>query len=307
MMSLRHLTSIRDLSAADITELFRLAADMKRSPDGYRDALAGKTLAMIFQKPSTRTRVSFEVGIYQLGGVGLHLSGSDMQLGRGETVGDTARVLSRYVNGIMARTHAHQDIVELARDATVPVINGLSDLLHPCQALADYFTLLEKKQPLKGRKITYVGDGNNMCHSLLYGATKLGMHMAVATPEGYQPKSIIMKSVQREAQKVGVQVTLTEDPGIAVEGADVVYTDVWASMGQETEAEQRKGIFQPYQVNGSLMAMAKPDAVFMHCLPAHRGEEVSAEVLDGPQSIVFDQAENRLHVQKAILHLLMKG
>ncbi len=305
-MSLRHLTSIRDLSAADIAELFKLAADMKRSPDGYRDALAGKTLAMIFQKPSTRTRVSFEVGIYQLGGIGLHLSGNDMQLGRGETVGDTARVLSRYVNGIMARTHAHQDIVELARDATVPVINGLSDLLHPCQALADYFTLLEQKQPLKGRKIAYVGDGNNMCHSLLYGATKLGMHMAVATPEAYQPKSIIMKSVQREAQKVGVQVTLTEDPGIAVEGADVVYTDVWASMGQEAEAEQRKGIFQPYQVNASLMARAKPDAVFMHCLPAHREEEVSAEVLDGPQSIVFDQAENRLHVQKAILHFLMK-
>lgn len=305
-MSLRHLTSIRDLSAADITELFQLAADMKRSPDRYRDALAGKTLAMIFQKPSTRTRVSFEVGIYQLGGIGLHLSGSDMQLGRGETVGDTARVLSRYVNGIMARTHAHQDIVELARDATVPVINGLSDLLHPCQALADYFTLLEQKQSLQGRKIAYVGDGNNMCHSLLYGATKIGMHMAVAAPKAYEPKSIIMKSVKREAQKVGVQVALTEDPGVAVEGADVVYTDVWASMGQEGEAEQRKGVFQPYQVNASLMARAKPDAVFMHCLPAHREEEVSAEVMDGPQSIVFDQAENRLHVQKAILHFLMK-
>ncbi|MEE9179353.1 MAG: ornithine carbamoyltransferase [Vicinamibacteria bacterium] len=307
MMSLRHLTSIRDLSAADIAKLFKLAADMKRAPDTYRDALAGKTLAMIFQKPSTRTRVSFEVAIYQLGGIGLHLSGSDLQLGRGETIGDTARVLSRYVNAVMARVYAHQDIVELARDATVPVINGLSDLLHPCQALADYFTLLEKKQPLKGRKIAYVGDGNNVCNSLLYGATKLGMHMAVATPKAYEPKSIIMKSVQREAQKVGVQVTLTEDPGIAVEGADVVYTDVWASMGQEAEAEQRKGILQPYQVNASLMARAKPDAVFMHCLPAHREEEVSAEVLDGPQSIVFDQAENRLHVQKAILHLLMKG
>jgi ornithine carbamoyltransferase len=306
-MSLRHLTSIRDLSAADIAKLFKLAADMKRAPDTYRDALAGKTLAMIFQKPSTRTRVSFEVGIYQLGGIGLHLSGSDLQLGRGETIGDTARVLSRYVNAVMARVYAHQDIVELARDATVPVINGLSDLLHPCQALTDYFTLLEKKQPLKGRKIAYVGDGNNMCNSLLYGATKLGMHMAVATPEAYEPKSIIMKSVQREAQKVGVQVTLTEDPGIAVEGADVVYTDVWASMGQEAEAEQRKGILRPYQVNAALMARAKPDAVFMHCLPAHREEEVSAEILDGPQSIVFDQAENRLHVQKAILHLLMKG
>ena len=305
-MKVRHLTSIRDLSSADVTEVFRLAADMKRSPDRYRGALAGKTLAMIFQKPSTRTRVSFEVGIYQLGGIGLHLSGNDLQLGRGETIADTARVLSRYVDAIMARTHAHQDIVELARDASVPVINGLSDLLHPCQALADYFTLLEHKQTLRGRKIAYVGDGNNMCHSLLYGANKVGMHIAVATPQGYEPKSIIMKSVQREAQQVGVQVTLTEDPGVAVEGADAVYTDVWASMGQEAEAEVRKGIFRPYQVNASLMARAKPDAVFMHCLPAHRGEEVSAEVIDGPQSIVFDQAENRLHVQKAILHFLLR-
>ncbi|HLE22071.1 MAG TPA: ornithine carbamoyltransferase [Vicinamibacteria bacterium] len=305
-MKVRHLTSIRDLSSADVTEVFRLAADMKRSPDRYTGALAGKTLAMIFQKPSTRTRVSFEVGIYQLGGIGLHLSGNDLQLGRGETIADTARVLSRYVDAIMARTHAHQDIVELARDASVPVINGLSDLLHPCQALADYFTLLEHKQTLRGRKIAYVGDGNNMCHSLLYGANKVGMHIAVATPQGYEPKSIIMKSVQREAQQVGVQVTLTEDPGVAVEGADAVYTDVWASMGQEAEAEVRKGIFRPYQVNASLMARAKPDAVFMHCLPAHRGEEVSAEVIDGPQSIVFDQAENRLHVQKAILHFLLR-
>ena len=305
-MKVRHLTSIRDLSSADVTEVFRLAADMKRSPDRYTGALAGKTLAMIFQKPSTRTRVSFEVGIYQLGGIGLHLSGNDLQLGRGETIADTARVLSRYVDAIMARTHAHQDIVELARDASVPVINGLSDLLHPCQALADYFTLLEHKQTLRGRKIAYVGDGNNMCHSLLYGANKVGMHIAVATPQGYEPKSIIMKSVQREAQQVGVQVTLTEDPGVAVEGADAVYTDVWASMGQEAETEVRKGIFRPYQVNASLMARAKPDAVFMHCLPAHRGEEVSAEVIDGPQSIVFDQAENRLHVQKAILHFLLR-
>jgi len=182
----------------------------------------------------------------------------------------------------------------------------LSDLMHPCQALADYFTLLEKKQTLKGTKIAYVGDGNNMCHSLLYGANKLGMDIAVATPKGYAPKSIILKSAQRESQQAGTQMTLTEDPGEAVAGADAVYTDVWASMGQESEAEQRKGIFRPYQVNASLMERAKPDAVFMHCLPAHRGEEVSAEVIDGPQSIVFDQAENRLHVQKALLHLLMK-
>jgi ornithine carbamoyltransferase len=261
---------------------------------------------MIFQKPSTRTRVSFEVGIYQLGGIGLFLSERDLQLGRGETIADTARVLSRLVDAIMARTHAHQDIVELARDATVPVINGLSDLLHPCQALADYFTLMEKKQTLRGRKIAYVGDGNNMCHSLLYGANKVGMDIAVAPPRDYAPKAIIVKSAQRESQQAGTKMILTEDPGEAVAGADAVYTDVWASMGQESEAEKRKGIFRPYQVNAALMARAKPDSVFMHCLPAHRGEEVSADVIDGPQSIVFDQAENRLHVQKAILHLLMK-
>ena len=305
-MKVRHLTSIRDLSNADVAEVFRLASEMKRSSDRYRGALTGKSLAMIFEKASTRTRVSFEVGIYQLGGIGLFLSANDVQLGRGETVGDTARVLSRFVDAIMARTHAHQDIVELARDATVPVINGLSDLLHPCQALADYFTLLEKKQTLKGRKIAYVGDGNNMCHSLLYGANKLGMDIAVATPKDYAPKSIILKSAQRESQQAGTQMTLTEDPGEAVAGADAVYTDVWVSMGQESEAEQRKGIFRRYQVNASLMERAKPDAVFMHCLPAHRGEEVSEDVIDGPQSIVFDQAENRLHVQKALLHLLMK-
>ena len=301
-MSLRHLTSIRDLSAADIAKLFKLAAEMKRAPDAYRDALAGKTLAMIFQKPSTRTRVSFEVGIYQLGRIGLHLSGSDLQRGRGETIADTARVLSRYVNAVMARVHAHQDIVELARDATVPVINGLSDLLHPCQALADYFTLLEKKQPLKGRKIAYVGDGNNMCNSLLYGATKLGMHMGVATPKAYEPKSIIMKSVQREAQKVGVQVTLTEDPGTAVEGADVVYTDVWVSMGEEEQSAARRALLSPYQVNGELLARTgNPGCVFMHDLPAVKGNEVTEEVFEGPASVVWEQAENRKHTAKAIL------
>jgi ornithine carbamoyltransferase len=305
-MKAKHLISIRDLGADEVAEIFQFAADMKRSPEKYKSALAGKTLAMIFQKSSTRTRVSFEVGIYQLGGLGLFLSGNDLQLGRGETVADTARVLSRYVNGIMARVYAHNDIVELAKCASVPVINGLSDLLHPCQALADYFTILEKKKDLAGRKIAYVGDGNNMCHSLLYGANKVGMNIAVATPPGYEPKSIIVKSANREAQQVGVTIEVTQDPAEAVRGADVVYTDVWASMGQEAEAEQRREAFAGYQVDDALMGQAKPDAVFMHCLPAHRDEEVSASVLDGPQSIVFDQAENRLHVQKAILYLLMK-
>ncbi|MFQ5792127.1 MAG: ornithine carbamoyltransferase [Acidobacteriota bacterium] len=306
-MKAKNLISIRDLSASDVSEIFELAAEMKRSPEDYRDALRGRTLGMIFEKKSTRTRVSFEVGIYQLGGMGLFLSSSDIQLGRGETVADTARVLSRYVDGVMARTYAHADMVELARHASVPVVNGLSDLLHPCQALTDYFTLAEKKQDLKGGKIAYVGDGNNMCHSLLYGANKVGMNIAIATPEHYEPKAIIMKSANREAAHVGVTVSLSHDPAGAVEGADAVYTDVWASMGQEVEAEKRKAAFQDYQVNADLMARAKPDAVFMHCLPAHRGEEVTAEVLDGPQSVVFDQAENRLHVQKAILYLLMGG
>jgi ornithine carbamoyltransferase len=261
---------------------------------------------MVFEKPSTRTRVSFEVGIYQLGGVGLYLSGSDLQIGRGETLADTARVLSRYVDAIAARLHTHADVVELARHATIPVLNGLSDLLHPCQALADYFTLLEKKQDLKGRKIGYVGDGNNMCHSLLYGANKFGIDIAVATPKGYEPKAIIVKSANREAKQSGSSIIVTHEPAAAVEGADAVYTDVWVSMGQEAEADKKKVAFKPYQVNANLMANAKPDAVFMHCLPAHREEEVTSEVLDGPQSIVLDQAENRLHVQKALMVLLMR-
>jgi ornithine carbamoyltransferase len=289
-----------------VTELMRLSAEMKRSADSYREALRGRTLGMIFEKPSTRTRVSFEVGIYQLGGIGLYLSGSDLQLGRGETLADTAKVLSRYVDGIMARFGAHADVVELARHATVPVINGLSDLLHPCQALGDYFTLMEKKQDLKGRKIAYVGDGNNMCHSLLYGANKFGMDIAVASPDSLEPKAIIVKSANREAKQSGSNIVVTREPGAAVEGADAVYTDSWVSMGEEARAEQKKTALEPYQVDAALMAKAKPDAVFMHCLPAHRGEEVTPEVLDGPQSIVFDQAENRLHVQKAILYLLMR-
>jgi ornithine carbamoyltransferase len=305
-MSAKHLISIRDWSGADVAELLRLSAEMKRSADSYREALRGKTLGMIFEKPSTRTRVSFEVGIYQLGGVGLYLSGSDLQLGRGETIADTARVLSRYVDAVMARFGAHAHVVELARHATVPVINGLSDLLHPCQALADYFTLMEKKHDLKGRKIAYVGDGNNMCHSLIYGANKFGMDIAVATPAGMEPKAIIVKSANREAKQSGSNIIVTHEPGSAVEGADVVYTDVWVSMGQEAEAQQKKSTLEPYRVDAALMAKAKPDAVFMHCLPAHREEEVTSEVLDGPQSIVFDQAENRLHVQKAIMCLLMR-
>jgi ornithine carbamoyltransferase len=304
-MEPKHLISIRDLSAEDVQEIFRLARDMKASPEKYRGVLSGKTLALLFQRPSTRTRVSFQVGIIQLGGIALQLGFNDLQLGRGETLADTARVLSSYVNGIVARTSSHADLVELAKYATVPVVNGLTDLLHPCQALADYFTLSEKKGNLQGKKIAYVGDGNNMCHSLLYGANKLGMDIAVATPGGYEPKSIIVKSATREAKTAGVTVILTQDPAAAVQGSEAVYTDTWVSMGQEEETATRLQAFRGYQVTAELMSKARPGALFMHCLPAHRGQEVAEEVIDGPQSAVWLQAENRLHVQKAILYLLL--
>jgi len=305
-MKQKHLLSLKDYSRADIEEIFDLARRMKARPGDYRKALDGKTLAMIFQKPSTRTRVSFEVGMFQLGGHALFLGADAIQLHRGETVPDTAKVLSRFVDGIMARVFAHQDITDLARHATVPVINGLSDLLHPCQALAAYFTLLERRGSLEGLKIAYVGDGNNVCHELMFGAVKLGIAMSVAAPAGYEPNQLIVKSAAREAQKGKAPAPeVMSDPREAVKGADVVYTDVWTSMGQEAESEARTKAFEGYIVDQTLMSRAKPDAVFMHCLPAHRGEEVAAEVMDGPRSIVFDEAESRLHVQKALMALLM--
>ncbi len=262
---------------------------------------------MIFQKPSTRTRVSFEVGMYQLGGQALFLGANDIQLHRGETIADTARVLSRYVQGIMARVFAHQDVLDLARHGSVPVINGLSDLLHPCQALADYFTLRERRGDLAGLKMAYVGDGNNVCHELMFGALKLGMRMSMGCPRNYAPNPLILKSAEREARKLGSPVpVVTPDPMQAVVGADVVYTDVWTSMGQEAENARAPGrLRRASTVTPEMMEMAGPQAVFMHCLPAHRGEEVAAEVIDGPQSVVFDEAENRLHVQKAVLVTLM--
>jgi ornithine carbamoyltransferase len=305
-MKQKHLLSLREYSRADIEEIFELTKKLKADPGAYRQALAGKTLAMIFQKPSTRTRVSFEVGMSQLGGSALFLSSNDIQIGRGETVADTAKVLSRYVNGIMARVFAHQDVLDLAKYATVPVINGLSDLLHPCQALADYFTLLERRGSLQGAKLAYVGDGNNVCHELVICAVKLGMAVAVAAPPGYKPNELIMKAAARDAQKQGSPApVLTDDPMVAVQGAHVVYTDVWTSMGQEAEKVAREKAFKGYEVTKAMMAKAASDAVFMHCLPAHRGEEVAADVIDGPQSVVFDEAENRLHVQKAAMVLLM--
>ena len=305
-MNQRHLLSLKDYSRDDIEEIFALTGKLKSDPLACAGALRGKSLAMIFQKPSTRTRVSFEVGMFQLGGQAVYLGAEAIQLSRGESVADTAKVLSRYVQGIMARVFSHQDILDLAKHGTVPVINGLSDLLHPCQALADYFTLRERRGQTEGLKIAYVGDGNNVCHELIFGAVKLGMSMSVASPPGYLPNQLVVKSATRDAQRLGAPPPdIASDPLAAVGGADVVYTDVWTSMGQEAEAQARLAAFDGFSVTPELMAAASPDAVFMHCLPAHRGEEVAAEVLDGERSVIFDQAENRLHAQKAVLMLLL--
>jgi len=301
----KDLISIHDLDASEVEALFQLAENVKARPDRYRNALAGQTLAMIFEKSSTRTRVSFEVGMYQLGGLATFLSSRDIQIGRGETIHDTAKVLSRYVDGVMARTFAHATVTELARHATIPIVNGLTDLLHPCQALADYFTIRERFGHTRGLTLAYVGDGNNMAHSLMFGGPKVGMHVRVATPEGYRPKPEIVEQARADAAAAGTTVELFTDPREAVRSANVVYTDVWASMGQEAEAQQRAATFTGFQVSPELMQLAAADAIFMHCLPCHRGEEVHADVADGPWSVIFDEAENRLHVQKAVLLLLM--
>ena len=303
----RDFLALADYTPEEIMRLIEFGIELKRKQkagEAYRP-LAGKTLAMIFEKSSTRTRVSFEVGMLQLGGHALFLSKNDIQLGRGETIADTARTLSLYVDGIMIRTFAHKNVVELARNATVPVINGLTDLSHPCQALTDYMTIYEKKGRLEGLKIAYIGDGNNMVHSLMVGGTKLGLHVAVASPAGYEPDAEIVGIALDTARATGGKYTFHYDPKEAIQDADIVYTDVWASMGQEAEQQEREQAFKSYQVNTELTKYAKPDYLFLHCLPAHRGEEVTPEVIDGPHSVVFDQAENRLHAQKAILAALM--
>ncbi len=304
-MRRKDLISIHDLSSAEVGTLLARAADVKTRPHDYRTALPGKILAMIFEKSSTRTRVSFEAGMTQLGGAAQFLSSRDIQLGRGEPVSDTARVLSRYVDGIMARTFAHKTVTDLAEFATVPVINGLTDLLHPCQALTDYFTMSEKFGSLKGLKLAYVGDGNNMAHSLMYGGPKCGVDVAVATPKGYEPDAGVTANAKADATAAGTKMVVTNVKEEAARGAHVVYTDVWASMGQEAEQARRVKDFAGWTVSNALMSLAHKDAVFMHCLPAHRGEEVAAEVCDGPRSVIYDEAENRLHVQKAILVTLM--
>lgn len=308
-MALKHkdLISIHDLEIGEVALILDVAAKLKRKqkkgePHQY---LKGKTLAMLFSKASTRTRTSFEVGFFQLGGHPIYLSDDASQIGRGEPVKDTARVLSRFVDGIMIRTFSHESVIELAKYASIPVINGLTDLLHPCQALTDLFTIQEKMKVLKGRKMVYVGDGNNMAHSLMYAAAKVGMNMVCACPKGYQPDPKVLAESQEDAVHTGCTITVEEDVMKAVKGADVLYTDTWASMGQEEEHDARKKIFAPYQINAELLAAARPEAIVMHCLPAYRGEEITDDVIEGPQSVVFDQAENRLHVQKAIMALLM--
>lgn len=299
--SLSHLTREEIEQILKTSELLKL--QLLRGEE--HPLLRGKTLGMIFEKPSTRTRVSFEVGMWQLGGYALYLSTGDLQLGRGETVADTAQVLSRYLDGIMARVFSHQSILDLAKYAKVPVINGLSDLTHPCQGLADLFTIYEKKGRLSGLKLAYVGDGNNVAHSLLYGCSKVGMDITLACPKGYEPDPEVILKAKEEGKKSGCQVRVTKDPKEAVKEADVVYTDVWASMGKEKEHEERVRAFKPYQVNGKLVREAREDYIFMHCLPAHRGEEVTDEVADSENSVIFDQAENRLHTQKALMALIM--
>jgi ornithine carbamoyltransferase len=298
---------IHDYTADEVLGLFELARDIKAKPAKFNTALQGQTLAMIFEKSSTRTRVSFEVGMYQLGGHALFLSARDIQLGRGEPIYDTAKVLARYVDGIMARTFAHKTVTDLAEYASVPVINGLTDLSHPCQAMTDYFTAWEKfGAELKGRKIAYVGDGNNMAHSLMFGAPKVGMDIAIACPGGYAPDPQVVAQAGADAQAAGTKMLITTNIDEAVRDADVIETDVWASMGQEEEAEKRRRDFEGWMVDAAMMAKGRKDAIFLHCLPAHRGEEVSADVIDGTQSVIYDEAENRLHIQKAIMHALMK-
>lgn len=300
--------SLIDYSGQEILDLIALAKELKADNKAGRKhhILDGKTLGMIFTKSSTRTRVSFEVGMYQLGGQALFLSSNDIQLGRGESIYDTANVLSRFLDGIMIRTYKHSDVTELAKNAAIPVINGLTDLLHPCQVLADLLTISEYKGDLKGKKLCYVGDGNNMAHSLLYGCTKVGMDISVATPDKYKCDETVMGNALKIAAETGSKVEFTNNPKQAMENADAVYTDTWVSMGMEAEKQQRIKDFAGFEVNRELMDIAKPDAMFLHCLPAYRGYEVSADVIDGKQSAIFDEAENRLHAQKAVMATLMK-
>ncbi len=298
----RDFLRLWDFTSEEIISLIKRAIDLKKGVDASSCPLIGKSIGLLFEKPSTRTRVSFEVGIYQLGAQPLYMRPDEIQLGRGETIADTARVLSRYLNGIVIRTFEHTRLEEFASAATIPVINGLSDSHHPCQALADMMTIYEKKGRIEGIRVSYIGDGNNVANSLVEACGRLGFTLTIATPEGYEPDADVLDT----ARSGSGEIILLRDPKEAAAMADVIYTDVWVSMGEEQEAEKKKKRFEKYQLNSSLLACSKPDAIVMHCLPAHRGEEITDDVLDGPNSVVFDQAENRLHAQKALLEMLIK-
>jgi ornithine carbamoyltransferase len=305
-MNPKDFLSIRDFTPLQIRFLLALARQIKSRPNAYGKALAGKTLALIFEKPSLRTRVSFEVGAHQLGGSALYLSPAEINLGKRESLYDVAKNLERMVQGIMIRTFAHRIVEEMAAYSNVPVINGLTDYSHPCQAMADYLTIWEIKKKVTGLKVAFIGDGNNVAHSLMFAGAQLGANVWVATPSGYEPKADAIVWAHERSAETGGSCTVTNDPEEAAASADVVYTDAWASMGQESETEQRTQIFLPYQVNMKLFSLARRDAIFMHCLPAHRGSEVTNDVIDSPRSVVFHEAENRLHAQKAILVELMR-
>jgi len=309
--------SIKDLTTQDIEDIFELTDKLKKDKSKFSKVLEGKTLVLLFQKPSNRTRVSFEVGAYQLGGNSIYLGPNEINLGVRESIQDVAKTLSRYADAIVLRTFEHKNILELAKYSDKPVINGLSDFSHPCQALADIYTIREKLsrksgipkkagKNIKGITLAYIGDGNNVCNSLLYACAKVGLNMNVAAPEGYEPDKLVLKEAKGFAKSKSVSINLFNNPIEAVKGADVIYTDVWVSMGQEKEAQERKKVFKKFQVNKNLVKFAKKNALIMHCLPAHRGEEITNEVIDSKNSIVFDQAENRLHIQKAILIILLK-
>lgn len=306
-MKKRDFLTIKDLSIEEVKHILDLTKKIKKSPTKAPQILKGKTIGLIFQKPSNRTRVSFDVGVHELGGNALYLGPEEINLGVRESVSDAAQTLSRYLDGIVARVFSHKDIEDLAKYSTVPVINGLSDLYHPCQGLTDIFSVIEYFGKAKGLTMAYVGDGNNVCHSLLYACAKVGMHINIATPKGYEPLPEVLREAHLIAKKTSTQISLTHSPKEAVNGADVLYSDVWVSMGQEAETKKRLKIFEGFQFNKSLCSLAKKNYIFMHCLPAHRDLEVTADIIDGPHSIVFDQAENRLHTQKAILCFLYKN
>ncbi|WP_214817857.1 ornithine carbamoyltransferase [Exiguobacterium sp. s59] len=303
--TMQHFLTMEELTPDTLDALLQLAHDVKQSPQSFATALTGKKVALLFEKASTRTRMSFEVGVVELGGYPLFLSGQDLQIGRGEPLTDTIQVMSRYVDALMIRTYAHETVETLAQHGTIPIMNGLTDLHHPCQVLADLLTIEEQFGSRSGKVLTYIGDGNNMAHSLMIGGALSGMHIRIASPNGYTVDQAIYENAQKLAQTTGGSIKLFDDPALAANEADIVYTDVFASMGQEEEADERLMKFAGFQVNSNLMALAKTDAIFLHCLPAHRGEEVTADVIDGPQSWVFDQAENRLHAQKALMLTLV--